>query len=43
MVGIQEELAGLLWRAVDLIEWKALKNPFVGREVFRTSRLAYAA
>lgn len=43
MVGIQEELAGLLGRAVDLIEWKALKNPFVRQEVFRTSRLAYAA
>ena len=43
VVRIQEELADLLGRSVDLVEAEALTNPFRRREILRTRRLVYAA
>ena len=40
---IQERLAELVGRPVDLVERDALRNPFRRREILRTSRLVYAA
>ncbi len=43
LITAQEELEALLGRSVHLVERRALRNPFVRREVLRTHRVAYAA
>lgn len=43
VVDIQEQLAELIGRRVDLVEREALRNPFRRGEILRTSRLLYAA
>jgi predicted nucleotidyltransferase len=43
VVQIQEELADLLGRPVDLVERAALDNPFRRQQILETSRLVYAA
>ncbi len=40
---IQEGLAEVIGRPVDLVERDALRNPFRRGEILRTSRLVYAA
>lgn len=40
---MQDELAGLYGRRVDLIEKEALRNPFRRHEILTTRRVLYAA
>ena len=40
---VQSELAGIVGRTVDLVEKKAIRNPFIRREVIRTQVVIYAA
>ena len=40
---LQDELALILGRSVDVVEEKSLKNPFRRREILRTRQILYAA
>jgi len=40
---LQDELALILGRSVDVVEEKSLKNPFRRREILRTRQVLYAA
>lgn len=40
---LEDELKNLLGRSVDLIEKKALRNPFRRNEILNTCRVLYAA
>lgn len=40
---MQDELAALFGRPVDLIEKEALRNPLRRQEILKTSRVLYAA
>lgn len=40
---MQQELAGLLGREVDLVEKPGLRNPFRRREILRTMEVVYAS
>ncbi|MBK8267171.1 MAG: nucleotidyltransferase family protein [Planctomycetes bacterium] len=40
---LQDELAALFGREVDLVEKEALRNPFRRREILDTRRVLYAA
>ena len=40
---LQDELALILGRTVDVVEEKSLKNPFRRREILRTRQVLYAA
>ncbi len=42
-VELQKELEKIFGREVDLVEKRALRNPFRRREILRTSRVLYAA
>ena len=41
IVRIEEELAGLAGRKVDLVEASALRNPFRRYEIMRTEQVVY--
>jgi len=43
MTRLQDELALILGRNVDVVEENALKNPFRRREILRTRQVLYAA
>jgi len=43
LMDIQEELEGVLGREVDLVEKRALRNPFRRYEILRTKQVVYAA
>ena len=43
LVVMQDELAKLLGRKVDLVEREALQNPFRRREILRNLEIVYAA
>lgn len=43
MTRLQDELALILGRNVDVVEEKSLKNPFRRREILRTRQVLYAA
>jgi predicted nucleotidyltransferase len=43
LMDMQEQLANLLGRRVDLIEADALRNPFRRHEILRTKKVVYAA
>ena len=43
LIDLQEALERLFGRKVDLVERRALRNPFVLHEVARTARVVYAA
>jgi predicted nucleotidyltransferase len=43
LIDLQEALERLFGRKVDLVERRALLNPFVRHEVTRTARVVYAA
>ena len=40
---VEDELAELFGRKVDVVETSALRNPFFRREVLRTREVVYAA
>jgi uncharacterized protein len=40
---LQDELALILGRSVDVVEEKSLRNPFRRREILRTRQVLYAA
>lgn len=41
-VDMQEELAGLLGRKIDLVEKKGIRNPFRRHEILRTHQVIFA-
>lgn len=41
--GVRTELERLLGRAIDLVEYQALRNPYVRADIERTRELVYAA
>jgi predicted nucleotidyltransferase len=41
--GLAEDLKGLLGRPVDLIEFDAVKNPFVRQDIIASRQVVYAA
>lgn len=41
IVGVQDELAEMFGRAVDVVEKRSLKNPFSKREILRSYRIIY--
>ena len=41
LVTMQDELAGILGRKVDLVERRALRNPFRRREILKNLELIY--
>ena len=43
LIVMREELERMLGREVDLVEKKALRNPFRRREILTTMQLIYAA
>jgi hypothetical protein len=43
LVRVEQALAALLGRNVDLLERAALRNPFRRREILRTMEVVYAA
>ena len=43
VVGLQQELAGLFNRPVDLVEKSALRNPFRRRSILASRKILYAA
>ena len=43
LIDMQEELRELFGREVDLVEKKALRNPFRRHEILRTHQVVYAA
>ncbi len=43
LMDMQEELEGVLGREVDLVEKRALRNPFRRYEILRTKQVVYAA
>ena len=43
IVTLQSELSQLLGRPVDLLDKKAMRNPFIRREVLTTQVVIYAA
>ena len=43
LVRLRDELAAFLGRRVDLVEARALRNPFRRREILRTRKVVYAA
>lgn len=43
LVDIQDELKALFGREVDLVEKRALRNPFRKREILSTHEVIYAA
>ncbi|HEX6865411.1 MAG TPA: nucleotidyltransferase family protein [Thermoanaerobaculia bacterium] len=43
LIDMQEELRDLFGREVDLVEKKALQNPFRRHEILRTHQVVYAA
>jgi uncharacterized protein len=42
-VDLQDELADLLQRRVDVVSERGLRNPFRRREILRTRQVVYAA
>jgi predicted nucleotidyltransferase len=43
VVRLRDELEALLGRRVDLVEARALRNPFLRREILDTRQVVYAA
>jgi hypothetical protein len=43
LIAMRDELAELVERPVDLIEYEALRNPYRKREILRTREVVYAA
>jgi predicted nucleotidyltransferase len=43
LMRLQDELEALLGRPVDLVEKRALRNPFLRHEILQTARVLYAA
>lgn len=43
LVRMQDELAGIFGRKVDLVEFSAVRNPFRRREIERTRQVLFAA
>jgi uncharacterized protein len=43
LINLQEELQSLLGRRVDIVEKRALRNPFSRQEILRTQQVVYGA
>jgi predicted nucleotidyltransferase len=43
LLTLQDELQAIFSRPVDLVEKRALRNPFRRHEILRTARVLYAA
>src|SRR5688500_15357122 len=43
VIALQQEIEDLVGRPIDLVERRALRNPFRRRDILRTHRVLYAA